>query len=99
MGGDPALKARDELYRIVDPGFIDIVGVPEGTGRAVAPLLHGRGGVVTELTSLGVVMDGEDVKQPCAPGRLLLAELIEKPGQIVGAAVLGPVGQAAPAVQ
>ena len=99
VGADPTLQTRDQLDPVVDPGLVDIVGIPQRASRTVAPQLHRRRGVVAELAALRVVVDGEDIEQTQTCGLIILPQLIEQPGQVVRAAVVAAVGQETPAVQ
>ena len=96
---DPVLQPRDQLHAVVDPGLVDVVGIPQRARRSVAPQLHRGRHVVAELAALRIVVHGEDVEQALAGGRAALAQLVEQPGQVVRAAVIVAIGQRAPAVR
>src|SRR5436309_8554592 len=90
----PISQSRDQHDLVIDPRGIGVIRVPQRTRRSITQQLHRCARIIAEFSALGIVMDGEDVqKMPSVE-----LDLIQQPRQIVGAPVVGTIGQEAPSV-
>src|ERR1019366_3269337 len=97
--GDPPFHAWDEHDDLVDPGFIDVVGVPKrASGAAALELGGGRNVVAAHGAVFGVAVQREVVEQALIGLGGALVELAQQPGHVIHAAVGAAVRQIAPAV-
>src|SRR5579884_3428335 len=97
---DPLAQARDEANRLANPGFVRVAWIPQRARRAQAQGVRGLvGGARVNTLTLRIVMDVEHI-QGSSPGLLVvLAYLLQPPGQERNVAVRATVGMSAEVVR
>jgi hypothetical protein len=84
---NPFLQAWDQLHRVVDPGFVFVVRVPQRTCRAIATQLHIAAYIVAELAALRV-----DVHRETSSTRLpLFSPALRSCSRYHGSASMPPI--------
>src|SRR4029077_1607108 len=94
----PVFQPWNQLNSVVDPRFIDITGIPQRTGGAVAPQLHAARHIVAEFAALRIVVYRKNIQETFPRRSVVPAQLIEEPRQIVRSAMIVAIREEAPPV-